>query len=141
LNYGAGVRKQNALEVFEMALQSYRSSLALPIDAKCPVSTAKDDACLVAINNGMGLTYYNLGQWDRAIQVLNKSLEYAKHPKHVKYPCTMQTHYFLGSIYLQKYRTLPFADVGPEKERAQLLLQNECMGTDEANYCHEQIWW
>ena len=62
-----------------------------------------------------------MGSWT-AIQVLNKSLEYAKHPKHVKYPCTMQTHYFLGSIYLQKYRTLPFADVGPEKERAQLLL-------------------
>jgi hypothetical protein len=62
-----------------------------------------------------------MGSWT-AIQVLNKSLECAKHPKHVKYPCTMQTHYFLGSIYLQKYRTLPFADVGPEKERAQLLL-------------------
>jgi hypothetical protein len=41
----------------------------------------------------------------------------------VKCPCTMQTRYFLGSTYLQKYRTLPFG-VGPEEERAQLLIQN-----------------
>ena len=120
LNHGAGGREKNALEVFEMALRSYR--LALPIDEKCPF-TAKDAARLVSIYNGMGLTYYNLGQWDHAIQVLNKSVEYSKHPKHVNYPCTMQTHYFLGCTYLQKYRTLPF-DVGPEEERAQLLLQN-----------------
>ena len=72
LNHGAGGMEQNALEVFEMALQSYR--LALPKDEKSPV-TAKDAARLVSIYNGMGLTYYNLGKWDRAFQVLNKSLE------------------------------------------------------------------
>jgi tetratricopeptide (TPR) repeat protein len=117
LNHGSGGMEQNALEVFETALQSYRLAL-VPTDEKSPV-TAKDAARLVSIYNGMGLTYYILGQWDRAIQVLNKSVEYVKHPKHVRYPCTMQTHYFLGCTYLQKYRTLPF-DLGPE-EPAQLL--------------------
>jgi hypothetical protein len=85
-----------------------------------------------------------MGSWT-AIQVLNKSLEYAKHPKHVNIISVYNADsliiswgaYIFKSIALSHFQF----DVGPEEERAQLLLQNECMGTDEANYCHEKIWW
>jgi len=93
LNYGAGT-EQMALKVFKCAVSKTQRAFA---DAGGPLQ-------LVNAFRGMGIAYYDLGKWDHAIEFLKKSLG---HCTELTRDERMLSLIYLGSTYIEKYRTLP----------------------------------
>jgi tetratricopeptide (TPR) repeat protein len=93
LDYGFG-QEQNALQVFGRALSRARR-----------LSEAEGGPVWMASAlRGTGITYYDLGEWDRAIAAFENSLVLV---------CDQALgHIYLGNTYLEKYLTLPL-DVDP----------------------------
>ena len=93
LNDGAG-NEEKALKLFECAISKTQRAFA---DAGGPLR-------LVNAFRGMGIAYYDLGKWDHAIEFLKKSLGHCTELTRAE---RMLSLIYLGSTYIEKYRTLP----------------------------------
>ena len=94
LDYGYG-QEQNALQVFGRALSRARR-----------LSEAEGGGAvwMASALRGTGITYYDLGEWDRAIAAFENSLVLV---------CDQALgHIYHGNTHLEKYLTLPL-DVDP----------------------------
>lgn len=73
----------------------------------------------------LGVAYFDLGEWDIAIQNFKKSLEFCTHDEtRRKDDRRARAELYLGNCYLEKYRTMPRSDVDDDdssKERAEML--------------------